>query len=130
LLREKVLTFFERSNSCPRIHDVGAPLFRTDELRVAIKLQGYCVKILAERVGVDVRTLERRFNKQFRMTPKRWIMRERMNFAAPLLAEGLSNKEVAASLGYSHESNFCRDFKKAYSSAPQKFARSNRFVSS
>jgi transcriptional regulator GlxA family with amidase domain len=39
------------------------------------------------------RPSERRFREQFRTTPKAWIMRERMNFAPPLLAEGFSNNK-------------------------------------
>ncbi len=74
-------------------------------------------------IGLDVRTLERRFGEQFLTTPKMWIMRERMSFAPTLLAEGLSNKQVAASLSYTCESNFCRDFKRDFGRAPQKFAR-------
>jgi len=81
------------------------------------------VKTLALHSGLDVRTLERRFSEQFHTTPKGWIMRERMSFAPPLLAEGLSNKQVAASLSYTCESNFCRDFKRYYGCAPQEFAR-------
>ena len=55
-------------------------------------------------------------------------MRERMDFALPLLAKGLSNKQVAASLNYTCESNFCRDFKRYYGCAPQKFAHRKGFV--
>ena len=68
------------------------------------------MKALAVHVGLDVRTLERRFGEQFHTTPKAWITRERMGLAPPLLAKGFSNKEVAASLNYTCESNFCRDF--------------------
>ena len=75
------------------------------------------------RLGLDVRTLERRFGEQFRTTPKAWIIRERMSFAPPLLAEGLSNKQVAAFLSYTCESNFCRDFKRHFGRAPQRFTR-------
>jgi AraC-like DNA-binding protein len=97
--------------------------FRTDELRGVIRQQGFGVKALGVRVGLDVRTLERRFREQFRTTPKAWIMRERMSCAPSLLAEGLSNKEVAATLRYTRDSNFCRDFKRCFGCAPQEFAR-------
>jgi len=70
---------------------------------------------------LDVRTLERRFAEQFHTTPKAWLIRERMSFAPPLLIEGFSNKEVAASLSYTHESNFCRDFKRYFGCTPQEF---------
>lgn len=86
------------------------------------------MQALAVNVGLDVRTLERRFGQQFHTTPKTWIMRERMSFAPPLLADGLSNKQVAASLSYTCESNFCRDFKRHFGRAPQEFARTSRMV--
>jgi AraC-like DNA-binding protein len=93
-----------------------------------IRQKGFRVKELAVHVGMDVRTLERRFGEQFHTTPKAWIMRERMSFAPPLLADGLSNKQVAASLSYTCESNFCRDFKRYFGRAPQEFVRSEGFA--
>jgi AraC-like DNA-binding protein len=113
----KERTCFERKD------DVRSHFLRTDELRVVIRQKGFRVKALAVHIGLDVRTLERRFSEQFRTTPKRWILRERMSFAPPLLAEGLSNKQVAASLSYTCESNFCRDFKRYFGRTPQEFAR-------
>ena len=100
-----------------------------DELRLIIREKGFSVRILAGQVGVHVRTLQRRFGEQFRTTPKAWIMSERMEFALPLIAEGLSNKQVAATLSYSSECNFCRDFKRYYGCAPQAFAHCQQFDS-
>jgi|GEM_PF-1866720 len=107
---------------------MSAPRLKPDELRLVIGQTGFCVQALAVNVGLDVRTLERRFGQQFHTTPKTWIMRERMSFAPPLLADGLSNKQVAASLSYTCESNFCRDFKRHFGRAPQEFARTSRMV--
>jgi transcriptional regulator GlxA family with amidase domain len=101
----------------------------TDDLRAIIKRRGFSVKILAVSVGLDVRTLERRFHNQYRTTPKHWIMLERMKCAPPLLADGLLNKQVAAALGYTCESNFCRAFKRYYGCGPQQFAHDSRVVS-
>lgn len=103
-----------------------APRLKPEELRVIVREKGFSVKVLAIQIGLDVRTLERRFREQLRTTPKAWIMRERMSFAPPLLAEGLSNKQVAASLSYTCESNFCRDFKRSFGYAPQGLARIQR----
>lgn len=102
---------------------MSAQHLKPDELRIIIRQKGFSVKVLAVQIGLDVRTLERRFGEQFRTTPKAWIIRERMGFALPLLAEGLSNKQVAAFLNYTCESNFCRDFKRYFGSAPQEFVR-------
>src|SRR5215203_5910636 len=103
---------------CMSIHPLG-----TDELRLVIRKKGFRVKVLAVHYGLDVRTLERRFADQFQTTPKAWIIRERMSLAPPLLADGLSNKEVAASLSYTCESNFCRAFKQWFGCTPRHFAR-------
>lgn len=99
--------------------------FKLDALRVAVNERGFRVKALALHLGVDVRTLERRFNEQFQTSPKAWIIRERMHRAPPLLAEGLSNKQIAAALDYKCEQNFCRAFKQFFGSAPQQFSRSS-----
>jgi AraC-like DNA-binding protein len=99
------------------------------ELRIVIGQKSFCVKALAAHVGLNVRTLERRFRDQFQTTPKAWITDERMSSAPGLLASGLSNKEVAAFLRYSCQSNFCRDFKRYYGHPPQEFQilhRSNK----
>ena len=101
---------------------MGGYSLKPNELRIVIKQKGFSVKALAGHVGLGVRTLERRFCEQFNTTPKGWIMRERMSFAPPLLVEGLSNKQVAASLSYTCESNFCRDFKRFFGRTPQEFA--------
>lgn len=106
---------------------MSAYALKMDELQIIIREKGFSVKVLAVYSGLGVRTFERRFREQFRMTPKAWIMRQRMNSALPLLAEGLSNKEVAASLSYTCESNFCRDFKRCYGRAPQEFVHTRRF---
>jgi len=119
---ESVFRFLKDCVRLDRINNVRVRLFKTEELRIVLRKNGFSVKALAVHVGLDVRTLERRFNQQFGITPKAWMMRERMNFAPPLLAEGLSNKEIAASLSYAYESNFCRDFKRCYGCAPQAFA--------
>ncbi len=97
------------------------PLLKAEELRSIIRQKGFRVDLLAARLALGVRTLERRFSEQLRTTPKAWIMRERMSLAPPLLAAGLSNKQVAASLNYTCESNFCRDFKRYFGCAPQEF---------
>jgi AraC-like DNA-binding protein len=105
---------------------MSAPRLKPDELRVIIRQKGFSVTVLALQIGLDVRTLERRFTEQFRTTPKAWITRERMSFAPRLLAEGFSNKQVAASLSYTCESNFCRAFKRHFGYAPQEFTRACR----
>jgi AraC-like DNA-binding protein len=104
-----------------RIEHVNPHLLSTGTLRIILRQKGFNVKVLALHVGLGVRTLERRFREQFQKTPKAWIMHERMSFAPSLMAEGLSHKQVAASLNYTCESNFCRDFKRHFGCTPKVF---------
>ncbi len=92
-----------------RFETMGGYQLKRDKLRIIVKQNGFSVKGLAVHVGMDVRTLERHFSVQFHTTPKAWLMRERMSFAP-------------ASLRYTCESNFCRDFKRYFGCAPQEFA--------
>jgi AraC-like DNA-binding protein len=103
--------------------NMSAERLKLEELLSVVHQKRFRVRTLAFQIGLDVRTLERRFGEQFRTTPKAWLIRERMTLALPLLAEGFSNKQVAASLSYTCESNFCRDFKRHFGSAPQEFVR-------
>ena len=102
---------------------MGARQLKADLLRLLVKKHSFRVKPLAIDLGVDVRTLERHFSDQFQMTPKAWIMNERMTAAPSLLLEGRSNKEVAQSLKYSCQSNFCRDFKRHFGRTPKQYVR-------
>jgi len=123
LCAENIFQFGERSERFARIVGVRAHFFQEDELRVIIGQKGFCVKGLAAHLGLEVRTLGRLFGAHFGTTPKMWIMRERIALAPPLLAEGLANKEVAASLGYTCESSFIRAFKRYFGRTPQEFVR-------
>ena len=91
------------------------------ELGSIVKKNGYRVDKLAVSIGFHVRTFERLFFEQFKITPKVWILREKMKSAAPLLIQGLSSKQVAASLEYTCVTNFCRDFKRHFGRAPKEF---------
>src|SRR5262249_2014764 len=82
--------------------------------------QGFRVEELAAHLRLGVRTLERRFRDQLRTTPKAWLIHERMSLALPLLAKRLANKQVAALLRYTCESNFTRDFKRKFGCSPQR----------
>ena len=114
---KRFFRFCERLRLPGRIVYVRAHFFCEEELRGIFSQNGFCVKGLAVHLGLDIRTLERRFGRLCRTTPKTWMTRERMSLAPPLLADGHSNKEVAASLNYTCESNFCRDFKRYFGCA-------------
>lgn len=104
---------------------MSAHILQADELRRATRETGFRVKPLAEQIGLDVRTLERRFGDQLLTTPSDWIRRERITTALPLLAAGLSNKQIADRIGYTYSTNFGRDFKRVFGCTPRKYLRRN-----
>lgn len=74
-------------------------------------------------MGLEVRTLERRFETGLLTTPRNWIRQERIQGALPMLAAELSNKQIAAQLGYSRATNFGRDFKRVLGCTPRNYRR-------
>jgi AraC-like DNA-binding protein len=71
------------------------------------------------------RTLERRFHREFRASPRRLLHALRMQEAEKLLQKGLSVKAVACELFYKQPSHFCRKFKECHGVSPQAWQRAN-----
>lgn len=74
-------------------------------------------------VGLDVRTLQRRFREYVGVTPKWVILRYRLHEAAERLrSQGASSLAALASeLGYSDQAHFSRDFVKWIGETPSAF---------
>lgn len=90
-----------------------------DWQRVAIRAQ-FEPSQMAALCQVSLRHLERLFAKEFHQTPKSWLRELRCTLAVELIAQGQSNKEVAAELHFGSPSHFCHDFKKANAESPRK----------
>jgi transcriptional regulator GlxA family with amidase domain len=73
---------------------------------------------LARNCGVSERQLRRYFLQRFGISPRDWIMKVRLSRVRGLLAAGKSVKEVAAQVGFNHQSNFSRSFKQHYNATP------------
>jgi len=78
---------------------------------------------LAKECNVSLRTLERFFLKEFGKTPKKWIREQRQICAAKCLEEGHWPKEAAASLGYTNQNQFSREFKDYWGLTPLEYVR-------
>jgi AraC-like DNA-binding protein len=79
---------------------------------------------LAQRAGLGVRTLRRRFRRQFRTTPQRWLEKLRLRLAESLLlGRDVRTKEVAARLHYKQASHFCRLFQQSHGRSPLNWRR-------
>lgn len=80
---------------------------------------------LAERSGMNTRTLQRLFAEYVGVSPKWVIQRYRLHEAAERLAAdgSVSQSTLAAQLGYSDQSHFVRDFKAVVGTSPLAYAR-------
>lgn len=74
---------------------------------------------LSQELGINQRTLGRRFKAQTGSTFRSMLKKLRVDAAAAKLENHeLSVKELAYSLGYSATSNFERDFRDVYGTSP------------
>ena len=127
----------------PRFHD---PCCRIDALnlleRIFLDLHGPAIRVgppwlaavlqtldgdarppdyatLAARHGMSLRTLFRQFQEWTGLTPHQYYVKARVRQAARLLeTTGLSQKEIAARLGYADPAHFARQFKTVTGHSP------------
>jgi AraC-like DNA-binding protein len=82
---------------------------------------------VAAAVGVDLRSLQRRFRHYVGVGPK-WVIRQyRLHEAAEQLKAETPPPlaDLAASLGYADQAHFARDFKRVVGRSPGSFAASS-----
>ena len=77
---------------------------------------------MAVMCAVSLRHLERFFARKFNTTPAKWARAIRCQLARQLIAQGWSNKAVAAELNYWDGSHLCREFRSFYGMPPQTFS--------
>jgi len=78
----------------------------------------WSVARMAQLSCVSESTLRRRFLRQMGANPRDWIAGQRLLQALNLLREGSSIKEVSTQLGFEHQTNFTRKFKKYWGQCP------------
>jgi len=79
---------------------------------------------LADLAGCSVPHLYRIFQRTTRMSPRKWLRRERMYHAqSRLLETGDLVKEIAEQVGYDDALYFSRDFKRFAGVSPREFRR-------
>lgn len=83
------------------------------------------VEDVAAYLGLDVRTLQRRFRFHLGIGPKWVLQRQRLQEAALLLQQSRAPSLacVAATLGYADQAHFARSFKLATGRAPGEFRK-------
>ncbi|HTQ08048.1 MAG TPA: AraC family transcriptional regulator [Polyangiaceae bacterium] len=84
----------------------------------------FTVRSLAKLAGASPSTFARLFVKSLGMTPKAWLVAERLARAERLLVEtGAGLAEIAERTGYASEFAFSRAFKRRFGVAPGRFRR-------
>jgi len=77
---------------------------------------------LAREVGVDVRTLYRKFKKYTPYTPNEFVKNYRYSYAAKLLlTTNLTIQEIIYRVGLTNKTVFYADFKKIYGMTPKEY---------
>jgi AraC-like DNA-binding protein len=85
------------------------------------KAAAYAVAPLAKALGVSRQHLGRYFLRRWRFSPKSWLEQLRTADAIRLLRQGKLVKEVAAELGFDHDTDFSRAFKQRCGCGPREF---------
>jgi len=97
-------------------------IFTAQELeQLALKADFRPIK-MASLLGISLRQLERIFADTLAISPKECARRIRCRIAKEMIAEGYSNKEVAAKLKFSSAAHLCQEFRKWFGNTPRSFA--------
>ena len=82
---------------------------------------------LAKQCNISEVYFRRIFEKQYKMTPKQYIVNVRINKAKQLLAENsLKINAVAERCGFSNQYHFCRVFKEKTGLTPTEYIKQNK----
>jgi AraC-like DNA-binding protein len=76
---------------------------------------------LARRIGIGVRTLERRFAAETGMTLGRWRQHHALLHGLARIADGASTAEASRAAGYATPSAFIAAFRNAFGTTPSRY---------
>jgi AraC-like DNA-binding protein len=97
-----------------------------NESEIWIKLaeqSRYSAIVLAERLHISRRQLQRYTKKMFGSSPQRWLSERRLIVAPEMLKEYQLIKIVASELNFKRANHFSREFKRVYGISPTAFIR-------
>lgn len=87
------------------------PLPSEEQLLELAAKAGWRTGSLARELGMSSRQLERRFRREYRLTPHEWIDKHRCVIAVRELKERKQSKWIASDLGFASNAHFSRWFK-------------------
>lgn len=99
---------------------------KTMEWLKAHPLNQSSIDYLARKAGISKKYFTKLFKLQYGVTPKRFQLEQRMNYAKYILQDSdCSIKEIAAQVGYSDQYIFSKQFKKIIGSSPSDSKKSS-----
>ena len=91
---------------------------------IADPTANYTLNSMAELCGVNIRTLNQKFQERFGMPPVRFVILKRLEYARKLLlSESFPVKQIAEECGYRNPAFFSREFKRHFGVSPNHFLR-------
>ncbi len=81
---------------------------------------------LAKSVNLNESYLSRSFKKHYGLSPRNYVLNQRVSKAKELLDSGLKISEVALELGFYDQAHFYKIFKSIYSITPLKYIKINQ----
>lgn len=86
--------------------------------------QPVTVRELAKVVGLSAGHFSRRFKGSFGVSPRRWVIRDRLERAKTLMQRTRSPlSQIAADCGFSDQSHLSRTFRAVVGSSPHRWRR-------
>lgn len=84
----------------------------------------HTVASLAARASMSPRTLQRQFRETVGLSPKQWLLRERLSLAKDLLESGPTPlPQIAERAGFGSEESFRRHFRRLVGTSPAAYRR-------
>jgi AraC-like DNA-binding protein len=90
-----------------------AKLVELARMEALAEKAGYCVKLVAQQLGMSPRSLQRYIKMVYGVAPKKIISRWRTTKIARLYSQRLDIEEIAHGTGFASKGNLCRSIKSA-----------------
>ena len=122
-------TLVDDSGSSPAVGPRGAAFKRARSLLAAWHADAPSVRRLAEEAGVSERTLQYAFRDHAGMTPKAYIMAERLNRVRRELQRAGNRQrigDIALRWGFWHMGQFAADYRAQFGELPSETVRRRR----
>ncbi|MCB4759036.1 MAG: AraC family transcriptional regulator [Sulfurovum sp.] len=90
-----------------------------DELMIQHYDKNISISEFAALSGRSLSSFNREFKRKHNTTPKKWLIKKKINKAQQLLKDGMSVTDTALEIGYMNVSNFIKTYKEIYGQTPK-----------